>query len=77
MTFSWTHNEPSINGQSTAGDTSTLTISSVQYNDAGTYVCTLRSGLVSVKSNTATVTVYGMYISPHIIRSYDHLLSRI
>ena len=61
MTFSWTRNGTSIDGQLTAGDTSTLTISSVQYDDAGIYVCIVRSGSVSVISNTATVIVYGMF----------------
>ena len=60
VTFSWTHNGSAINGRSTADDTSTLTISSVQYNSAGAYVCTVRSGSVSIMSNSATVTVYGM-----------------
>ena len=61
--FSWTRNGTSISGSSEAGDTSysVLTISNMQYNDAGSYVCTVRSGSVSVMSNTATVTVYGMY----------------
>ena len=65
VTFSWTHNGTSIDGQLTAGDTSTLTISSVQYSDAGSYVCTVRSGSVSVMSNTATVIVYGMFYILH------------
>ena len=61
VTFSWTHNGSAItNGRSTADDTSTLTISNVQYNNAGAYVCSVRSGSVSIMSNTATVTVYGM-----------------
>ena len=61
MMFSWTHNGTSISGSSRAGDTSMLTISNMQYNDAGSYVCTVRSGSLSVMSYTATVTVYGMY----------------
>ena len=30
-------------------------------NNTGSYVCTVRSGLLSVMSNTATVIVYSMY----------------
>ena len=59
--FLWTHNGTSISGSSRAGDTSMLTISNMHYSDAGSYVCAVRSGSVSVMSNTATVTVYGMY----------------
>ena len=59
--FLWTHNGRSINGSSTTGHTSILTITSVRKSDAGSYVCTVRSGSVSVMSNTATLTVYGMH----------------
>ena len=60
VTFSWTHNGRSINGSSTTtGDTSILTITSVRHSDAGSYVCTVRSGSLSVMSNTAILTVYG------------------
>ena len=60
--FSWTHNGRSINGSSTTGDTSILTITSVRHNDAGSYVCTvMRSGSLSVMSNAAILTVYGTY----------------
>ena len=63
MTFSWTHNGRSISGSSTTGDTSILTITSVRYSDAGSYVCTVRSGSLSVMSNAANLTVaYGMMI---------------
>ena len=64
MIFSWTHNGTFINGSSTTtGDTSILTITSVRHSDAGSYVCTVRSGSLSVMSNTATLTVYyGMII---------------
>ena len=55
------HNGTTIHGWSTTGDTSILTITNVQYNDAGSYACTVRSGSVSVMSNTTTLTVYGMY----------------
>jgi len=58
--FLWTHNGISINGSSANSDTSILTITSVRNSDAGSYVCTVSSGLLSVMSNTATLTVYGM-----------------
>ena len=58
--FLWTHNGASISGSSTTGDTSILTITSVRDSDAGSYVCTVSSGSLSVMSNTATLTVYGM-----------------
>ena len=60
--FSWTHNRTSIGERkvSTTGDTSILTITSVRDTDAGSYVCTVTSGSLSVMSNTATLTVYGM-----------------
>ena len=57
--FSWTHNGRSISGSSTTGDTSILTITSVRHSDAGSYVCTVSSGSLSVMSNAATLTVYG------------------
>ena len=57
VTFSWTHNGRSINGSSTTGDTSILTITSVRDSDAGSYVCTVSSGSLSVMSNTATLTL--------------------
>ena len=60
VAFSWTHNGTSISGSSTTGDTSILTITSVRNSDAGSYVCTVSSGSLSVMSNTATLTVYGM-----------------
>jgi len=60
VVFSWTHNETSINGSSTSGDTSILTITSVRNSDAGSYVCIVSSGSLSVMSNTATLTVYGI-----------------
>ena len=59
VTFSWTHNGTSISGSSATGNTSILTITSVRYNQAGRYVCTVSSGSLSVMSNTATLTVYG------------------
>ena len=70
VTFSWTHNGTSISGSSTTGDTSILTITSVRNSDAGSYVCTVSSGSLSVMSNTATLTVYGktcgIFINQHI-----------
>ena len=57
--FSWTHNGRSISGSSTTSDTSILTITSVRHSDAGSYVCTVSSGSLSVMSNAATLTVYG------------------
>jgi len=58
--FSWTHNGVYVHVQLSTGDTSMLTITSVRNSDAGSYVCTVSSGLLSVMSNTATLTVYGM-----------------
>ena len=64
VTFSWTHNRTSISGSSiaTTGDTSILTITSVMNSDAGSYVCIVSSGSLSVMSNTAILTVYGMCV---------------
>ena len=61
VTFSWTHNGTIINTQSTVnGDTNRLTISNVRYSDGGSYACIVRSGSLSMISNTATITVlYG------------------
>ena len=57
--FSWAHNDAMIKIQSTVnGDTSRLTISNVRYSDGGSYVCIVRSGSLSVTSNTATIIVY-------------------
>ena len=62
VTFSWTSDGRDVTGQSTStGDTSILTITSVRSSDDGSYVCTVRSGSLSVMSNTATLTVYGKY----------------
>ena len=61
MTFSWTHNGKDVTGQSTStGDNSMLKITSVMRNDGGSYVCAVRSGPLSVMSDTATLTTYGM-----------------
>ena len=64
MTFSWTSDGRDVTGQSTStGDTSILTITSVRSSDDGSYVCTVRSGSLSVMSNTASLTVYGTIIN--------------
>ena len=62
VTFLWTHNGTSISGSSSTGDTSVLAITSVRESDAGSYVCTVRSGPLSVRSNVATLTVYGKIV---------------
>ena len=64
-TIFWIHNGSPITESATTSDTSILTITSVSDNDAGSYVCTVTSvysGSLSVVSNSATLTVYGMYI---------------
>ena len=59
-TFLWIHNGTITKQPSSInGDTSRLTISNVRYSDGGNYVCIVRSGLLSVTSNTATITIYG------------------
>ena len=63
VTIFWSHNGISISESATTGDTSILTITNVRESDAGSYVCTvtsLYSGVVSVTSNNAILTVYGM-----------------
>ena len=77
VTFSWTHNRTSIGGRkvSITGDTSILTITSVRDSDAGSYVCTVSSGSLSVMSNTATLTVYGMVICVVIICNMPLLIT--
>ena len=60
VTFSWTSDGRDVTRQSTStGDTSILTITSVRSSDDGSYVCTVRSGSLSVMSSIATMTVYG------------------
>ena len=68
--FSWTHNSTSVrlSKVSTTDDTTILTITSVRDSDAGSYVCTVTSGSLSVMSNTATLTVYGMCICDHCMK---------
>ena len=56
--FSWTHNGISINESLTIGNTSILTIINVRQRNTGSYGCTVRSGLVSVMSDSATLTLY-------------------
>ena len=61
MTFSWTSDSRDVTGRSTpTGNTSILTINKARRRDDGSYVCTVRSGSLSVGSNTTTLTVYGM-----------------
>ena len=75
--FSWTHNGRSISGSSTTGDTSILTITSVRHSDAGSYVCTVSSGSLSVMSNAATLTVYGkisVYAIFHAICHQEYII---
>ena len=56
----WTHNGTTIKSQLLLnGDTSRLTLSNVRYSNGGSYVCIVRSGSLSVTSNTATITIYG------------------
>ncbi|XP_065918156.1 contactin-3-like isoform X3 [Dysidea avara] len=65
VTFSWTSDGRDVTGQSTStGDTSILTITSVRSSDDGSYVCTVRSGSLSVMSNTASLTVYEITTHP-------------
>ena len=61
VTFSWNHNGTIIKKLSIVnGATSRLTISNVRYSDGGSYACIVRSESLSVKSNTATITIlYG------------------
>lgn len=70
--FSWTHNGRPINGSSTTGDTSILTFTSVRESDAGSYVCTVRSGSLSVMSNVATLTVYGKIVYVRVCHSVNN-----
>ena len=73
VTFSWTHNGRSISGSSASGDTSILTITSLRGSDAGSYVCTLSSGSLSVMSNIAKLAPVGMmlvclYVAYHFLQ---------
>ena len=60
VVFSWTHNWTSLNQSSTTG---ILKITNVRDSDAGSYVCTVSSGSVSVVSDPATLTVYGKCVA--------------
>lgn len=51
-----------INGYVVVGDTSILTITNVMNNHGGRYVCVVSSGSLSVRSNTAYLTIYGMVL---------------
>ena len=75
VTFSWTHNGTSISGSSTTGDTSILAITSVRDSDAGSYVCTVSSGSLSVMSNAATLTVYGMFVYVIMVYNLPYLIT--
>ena len=61
MTFTWIHNDTIVIiwQQRVNGDTSTLTVSNVKHSDSGSYKCIVKKLPLSVKSNTATITVYG------------------
>ena len=62
VTFSWTHNGGGVTGQPISiGNTSILTITRVKRDNTGSYVCIVSHESLSVMSNTATLTVYGMY----------------
>ena len=62
VTFSWTRNGKGFARQSTSiGDTNVLTIPNFKNKNAGNYVCTVRSGSLSVMSDPANLTTYGMY----------------
>ena len=62
VTFSWTSDSRDVTGQSTStGNTSILKINKIGRKRNGTsYVCTVSNGSVSVMSDTAILTVYGM-----------------
>ena len=74
--FSWTHNGTSISGWLTTGGTSILTITRVRHSDAGSFVCTVRSGSLSVMSNAATLTIYGMCTHRHFMKVITYVLVR-
>ena len=76
VTFSWSHNGRSVSGSSTTDDASTsiLTFTSIKESDVGSYVCTVRSGSVSVMSNAATLTIYGKKLT-HYVNIVCYLLA--
>ena len=60
VTFLWIHNGKTVWNYLSVNDaTSRLTLSNVGYSDGGRYVCIVRSGSLSVTSNTATITING------------------
>ena len=68
--FLWTHNGTNIRQQLPINsDTSRLTINNAMYNNGGSYVCIVKSGsLLVVRSDTATITIYGkLYYTSTII----------
>ena len=63
VTFSWTHNDDIVTRQITLlSNSSILTIVPFRTKNAGNYVCTVRSGSLSVMSDPANLTAYGMYV---------------
>ena len=71
MTFSWTRDGRDVTRQSTStGNTSILTINKVRGRNAGGYVCTVKSGSLSVMSNTATLILYGKHCNLSQIITY-------
>ena len=63
VTFTWIHNNTMIIWQQQVinSNTSTLTVSNVRYNNSGSYKCQVWKLPLQVKSNTATITVYGKF----------------
>ena len=77
MTFIWTHNGTNIRQQQPINiNTSTLTISNVSYGDSGSYMCIVGRGSLSVRSNTAIITVNGKLNYTYVIATYiiDHIM---
>ena len=68
--FSWTRNRMPVNGETISnGDMSTLTVSDVKSDNAGSYVCTVRVGTLVVMSNTVVITavIIGMLMSTSVL----------
>jgi len=62
VTFSWTHNDDIVTRRITLlSNSSILTIRPFRTRNAGNYVCTVKSGSLSVMSDPANLTIYGMY----------------
>ena len=74
VTFSWIHNDTNIRQQQPINSvTSILEISNMSYSDSGSYMCIVRRGSLSARSNTATITVNGklnLYILNYFIDHY-------